>query len=212
MRKVSEAGSTVNARTAGERQNHKLGVFLQSSSLFPTQHPGFEDCFKECNRNTMLNSVPQQKELAHTNIWSPWDLRQVLANWPCAWPCYSMFMLSAVGWQTCSRRASGTWCPLPETLGAGCQCHTGRLDPLSLAVGAEGPGRGTTSPPQLAPAHSLEDLYWAQGLGSDWPSQLLPGTTAAHSGKCSHESPDSLSPGPLGYLVNLQEQREEIVA
>lgn len=185
------------------RRNHKLGVFLQSSSLFPIHHSGFEDRFKERKRKTMLNSV-QQKELAHTDIWSPRDLRQVLANWPWA----SMFTSSAAGWRTCSRRASGTWCPLPETLGAGCQCRTGRLYLLSLAVGAEGPDRGTTSPPQLAPARSLEDLYSAQGLGSDWPSQLLRGTTAAHSGKCSHESPDSLWPGPLGYLVNLRENRK----
>lgn len=117
--------------------------------------------------------------------------------------------MCAVGWQTCSRRASGTWCPPPETLGEGRQYHTGRLDLLSLAAGAGGPGRGTTLPPQLAPARSLEDLYWAQGLGSDWPSQPLHGTTAAPSGKCSHESPDSLWPGPLGYLVNLRESTEK---
>lgn len=45
----------------------------------------------------MLDSEPQQKELAHTDIGSPWALRQVSTRWPCYSLGYSIFMLSAVG-------------------------------------------------------------------------------------------------------------------
>lgn len=105
---------------------------------------------------------------------------------------------NARGWQICTQMESGTWFPLPGTLGVGYLCRTDIPCPPLQQARAGGKETGTTWLPPPGTVRYQEGLNWAPALGSGWPSPRRLGTKADPSGMCSRGSRGSWWWGPPG--------------